>query len=66
MNRATRSAENIGRKVDEMEVSDRNKLENEYRNLVKGLVNVSEQRQEADFLENPGNVVRLRKAFCAC
>jgi hypothetical protein len=49
-----------------MEVSDRNKLENEYRNLVKGLVNVSEQRQEADFLENPGNVVRLRKAFCAC
>lgn len=55
MARATRSAEKLGRKVDEMEETDRDKLENEYRNLVRGPIDVSEQHQDNDVLANPGN-----------
>jgi DNA excision repair protein ERCC-2 len=57
LTRATRSAEKIGRKVDEMEETDCDKLENEYRNLVKGLIDVSEQHQDNDVLANPGNYI---------
>jgi len=54
LTRATRSAEKIGRKVDEMEETDRDKLENEYRNLVQGLIDASELHQDNNVLANTG------------
>ena len=44
--RATRGAEKLEQKVNEMKETNRDKLENEYRKLVDGLKDSSDQYQE--------------------
>ncbi|KAK7747930.1 TFIIH/NER complex ATP-dependent 5'-3' DNA helicase subunit [Cytospora paraplurivora] len=53
LRKATRGAQNLERKISEMRESDQKALENEYQNLVKGLREADEARQEDALMANP-------------
>ncbi|KAI5864161.1 putative excision repair protein rhp3 [Durotheca rogersii] len=53
LRRATRGAQNLERKINEMKETDREQLENEYQKLVEGLRDADESRQEDAFMANP-------------
>ena len=57
LRKATRGANNLERKIEEMKSSDADKLQNEYAKLVEGLRDADEARQEDAFMANPGNRV---------
>ncbi|KAJ4375754.1 TFIIH/NER complex ATP-dependent 5'-3' DNA helicase subunit [Neurospora sp. IMI 360204] len=51
--RATRGAQNLEAKINEMKDSDQEKLQSEYEKLVEGLKGLDEARQEDAFMANP-------------
>lgn len=53
LRKATRGAQNLERKINEMRDTDREQLENEYQRLVEGLRDQDEARQEDAFMSNP-------------
>lgn len=55
LQRATRGAANLERKIQEMKATDSEKLQNEYHKLVEGLREEDERREsEESFMANPG------------
>jgi DNA excision repair protein ERCC-2 len=59
LRKATRGAQNLENKINEMRDSDADKLKNEYAKLVEGLRDAEEARQEDAFMSNPGQSLRL-------
>jgi len=57
LRKATRGANNLERKIEEMKSTDADKLQNEYAKLVEGLRDADEARQEDAFMANPGTPV---------
>lgn len=53
LRKATRGANNLERKIDDMKASDAVKLQNEYQKLVEGLREADEARQEEQLMANP-------------
>ncbi|KKY17805.1 putative dna repair helicase rad3 [Phaeomoniella chlamydospora] len=53
LRKATRGANNLERKIEEMKASDSEKLQNEYQKLVEGLRGADEARAEDAFMSNP-------------
>ncbi|KAI4142772.1 MAG: hypothetical protein LQ340_007229, partial [Diploschistes diacapsis] len=53
LRKATRGANNLERKIEEMKTSDAEKLQNEYSKLVEGLKDAEEARAEDTFMANP-------------
>ncbi|KAK0635096.1 hypothetical protein B0T17DRAFT_482218 [Bombardia bombarda] len=53
LRRATRGAQNLETKINEMRDSDQKKLQDEYEKLVEGLRGADEGRQEDAFMSNP-------------
>jgi DNA excision repair protein ERCC-2 len=53
LRKATRGAQNLERKINEMRETDREQLEREYQKLVEGLRDQDEARQEDAFMSNP-------------
>ncbi|EHY58855.1 TFIIH/NER complex ATP-dependent 5'-3' DNA helicase subunit [Exophiala dermatitidis] len=53
LRKATRGANNLERKIEEMKASDEEKLQNEYQKLVEGLREADEARAEDAFMSNP-------------
>lgn len=53
LRKATRGAQNLERKINEMKETDREQLESEYQKLVEGLRDQDEARQEDAFMANP-------------
>ena len=55
LQRATRGAANLERKIQEMKATDSDKLQNEYQKLVDGLREQDERiESEESFMANPG------------
>lgn len=55
LQRATRGAANLERKIQEMKATDSDKLQNEYQKLVEGLRQQDERiESEESFMANPG------------
>ena len=54
LRKATRGADNLEKKINEMRESDANKLQSEYAKLVEGLRDAEEARDENAFMANPG------------
>lgn len=53
LRKATRGANNLERKIEEMKSTDADKLQNEYAKLVEGLREADEARDEDAFMANP-------------
>ncbi|KAJ5082355.1 hypothetical protein N7532_011398 [Penicillium argentinense] len=53
LRKATRGANNLERKIDEMKSSDAEKLQSEYSKLVEGLQQAEQAREEDQFISNP-------------
>ncbi|KAF2402396.1 DNA repair helicase RAD3 [Trichodelitschia bisporula] len=53
LRRATRGANNLERRIEEMKSTDAEKLQNEYQKLVEGLREAEEAREEDAFIANP-------------
>ncbi|KIV95003.1 DNA repair helicase rad15, variant [Exophiala mesophila] len=53
LRKATRGANNLERKIEEMKSSDEEKLQSEYQKLVEGLRDADEARAEDAFMANP-------------
>lgn len=53
LRKATRGANNLERKIQEMKSTDAEKLQNEYSKLVEGLREAEEARDEDQFMANP-------------
>jgi len=53
LRKATRGANNLERKIEEMKASDEAKLQSEYQKLVEGLREADEARAEDAFMANP-------------
>jgi DNA excision repair protein ERCC-2 len=53
LRKATRGANNLERKIEEMKAADEDKLQNEYAKLVEGLREADEDRAEDRFMANP-------------
>ena len=58
LRKATRGANNLERKIEEMKETDKEKLQNEYSKLVEGLRDAEEARAEDTFMANPGKCTR--------
>lgn len=54
LRKATRGAQNLERKINQMRETDQRALENEYQKLVEGLREADEARQEDALMANPG------------
>ena len=54
LRKATRGADNLEKKINEMRESDNDKLQSEYAKLVEGLRDAEEARDENAFMANPG------------
>lgn len=54
LRKATRGAENLERKINQMRETDQKQLEDEYQKLVDGLRGADEAREEDAFMANPG------------
>lgn len=61
LRRATRGAQNLEKKINEMRETDQQQLEDEYKKLVEGLRGVGEARDEDAFMANPSQ--SFRKPF---
>ena len=54
LRKATRGANNLEKRIEEMRETDKEKLQNEYMKLVEGLREADQDRQEDAFMANPG------------
>ena len=61
LRKATRGADNLEKKINEMRESDADKLQSEYAKLVEGLRDAEEARDENAFMANPGSYAFLEK-----
>ena len=62
LRKATKGADNLERKINEMRSSDADKLQNEYAKLVEGLRDADEARNsENAFMSNPGKYFSTRR-----
>lgn len=61
LRKATRGADNLEKKINEMRDSDNDKLQSEYAKLVEGLRDAEEARDENAFMANPGLYASLEK-----
>jgi DNA excision repair protein ERCC-2 len=61
LRKATRGAQNLEKKINEIRETDQQQLEDEYRKLVEGLRGADEVRQEDAFVANPGKSQSARK-----
>ena len=62
LRKATKGADNLERKINEMRSSDADKLKDEYAKLVEGLRDADEARNsENAFMSNPGKLFPTRK-----
>jgi len=59
LRRATRGAQNLETKINEMRESDQKKLQDEYEKLVEGLRGADDGRQEDSFMANPSMLTFL-------
>lgn len=66
LRKATRGADNLERKINEMRNSDADKLQNEYAKLVEGLRDAEEARDENAFMANPGKIASNSIHYCSC
>lgn len=64
LRKATRGANNLERKIEQMKSSDADKLQNEYAKLVEGLRDADEARQEDAFMANPGLPSSAKALLC--
>ena len=55
LRKASRGAQNLEKKINEMRATDQKQLEDEYQKLVNGLRGADEARQEDAFMSNPGS-----------
>ena len=62
LRKATRGADNLEKKINEMRESDADKLQSEYAKLVEGLRDAEEARDENAFMANPGSHASLGEA----
>ncbi|OQD66438.1 hypothetical protein PENPOL_c004G04072 [Penicillium polonicum] len=53
LRKATRGANNLERRIEEMKSTDEEKLKNEYSKLVEGLQEAEKAREEDQFISNP-------------
>ncbi|EZG10352.1 DNA repair helicase rad15 [Trichophyton rubrum CBS 735.88] len=53
LRKASRGANNLERKIDDMKSSDADRLQNEYQKLVEGLREADEAREEEQLMANP-------------
>lgn len=60
LRRATRGAQNLETKINDMRDSDQQKLQDEYEKLVEGLRGADEGRQEDAFMANPSTSISCR------
>lgn len=60
LRKATKGADNLERKINEMRSSDADKLQEEYAKLVEGLRDADEARDENAFMSNPGEFFRSK------
>lgn len=58
LRKATRGAQNLERKINQMRETDQRALENEYQKLVEGLREAEDARQEDALMANPGKLIR--------
>ncbi len=58
LRRATRGAQSLENKINEMRDSDQQKLQDEYEKLVEGLRGADDGRQEDSFMANPSKLGR--------
>lgn len=65
LRRATRGADNLERKIEEMKISDAEKLKDEYSKLVEGLRDAEQARAEDAFMANPGKDCYLTRVYPA-
>jgi DNA excision repair protein ERCC-2 len=65
LRKATRGAQNLERKINDMRETDKQKLEDEYKKLVEGLRGVGEARDEDAFMANPSQSSR-HSSFPIC
>lgn len=56
LRKATRGAQNLERKINQMRETDQRALENEYQKLVQGLRQADDARQEDALMANPGKL----------
>lgn len=59
LRKATRGAQNLERKINEMRETDQQQLQDEYEKLVEGLRGVGEARDEDAFMANPSQLTRI-------
>ena len=64
LRRATRGAQNLEAKINDMRDSDQQKLQDEYEKLVEGLRGADEARQEDAFMANPSTYRHLLHSVC--
>jgi len=58
LRRATRGAQGLENRINEMRDSDQQKLQDEYEKLVEGLRGADDGRQEDSFMANPSELVK--------
>lgn len=65
LRKATRGAQNLENKINEMRDSDQQKLQDEYEKLVEGLRGADDGRQEDSFMANPSkdNLLLMWQAY---
>ena len=63
LRKATRGAQNLERKINEMRETDQKQLENEYQKLVQGLREADEARQEDAFMTNPSKLSEVEISY---
>ena len=61
LRKATRGAQNLETKINEMRATDQQKLQDEYEKLVEGLRGADEGRQEDAFMSNPSEFQRTNQ-----
>lgn len=57
LRKATRGANNLERRIEDMKETDAQKLQTEYEKLVEGLREADEAREEEAFMANPGEYI---------
>ncbi len=56
LRKATRGAQNLEKRINEMRDTDQKQLQDEYEKLVEGLREADEARQEDAFMSNPSKL----------
>lgn len=66
LRKATRGAQNLETKINEMRETDQKQLQDEYEKLVEGLLSADEAREEDAFMSNPSKSIFCLRFLAAC